>query len=675
MPAAAPTLPHTPSFGVSSPARRYAVRMGKNRALASVLAVSTLALALVSCSAEKPSPQDAAKSLAEGLSALDVTGAAFLETDPASVDAELKEIVTGLGEARPNVSVTGVEEHNDGVATASLEYAWDLNGDDSVDWTYDTSVPLSRSDDDSWQAHWEPAALYRPLAPGERLVSTDQAAPRAVILGANNEELVTQRGVFRVGIDKTRVDAADVAASAAALATLLELDPAAYTASVEAAGPEAFVEAVALRTQDEPDLPDRVAAIPGAVALPDSMALAPTRTFARALLGSVGEATAELIEESDGALAMGDQTGLSGLQQQYDAQLRGTDGITVSVVDAAGEVVTPAVFTAGPKPGTPLKTTLDSRLQLLAETVLEDEPSASSIVALRPSTGEVLTVANGPGSEGQQTALLGQYPPGSTFKLATALALLRQGTTPDSTLSCPAELLADGRKFNNASSYPAAYVGDIPLRDAFAQSCNTAFIGTRDTVSQEALAAAAADLGIGVEQSLGTGAFFGAVPETAEGTNHAAAMIGQGELLVSPLALAVAAASVGKGERVAPVLVTAEPAAGATAAATESASAAPTAATTADAGSLTAAEAASLRELMRGVVTAGGAKMLLEVPGEPVLAKTGTAEFGSETPPRTHAWVVALQGDLAVAVFVAEGELGSTSGGPLMQAFLTGAAG
>lgn len=67
--------------------------------------------------------------------------------------------------------------------------------------------------------------------------------------------------------------------------------------------------------------------------------------------------------------------------------------------------------------------------------------------------------------------------------------------------------------------------------------------------------------------------------------------------------------------------------------------------------------------------------MLLEVPGEPVLAKTGTAEFGSETPPRTHAWVVALQGDLAVAVFVAEGELGSTSGGPLMQAFLDGAAG
>jgi cell division protein FtsI/penicillin-binding protein 2 len=77
--------------------------------------------------------------------------------------------------------------------------------------------------------------------------------------------------------------------------------------------------------------------------------------------------------------------------------------------------------------------------------------------------------------------------------------------------------------------------------------------------------------------------------------------------------------------------------------------------------------------MMRAVVTEGGASMLADVPGEPVLAKTGTAEFGGETPPRTHAWVVALRGDLAVAVFVEEGELGSTSGGPLMEAFLRGA--
>jgi cell division protein FtsI/penicillin-binding protein 2 len=107
--------------------------------------------------------------------------------------------------------------------------------------------------------------------------------------------------------------------------------------------------------------------------------------------------------------------------------------------------------------------------------------------------------------------------------------------------------------------------------------------------------------------------------------------------------------------------------------ASPSASASPSA-TQPGAAPLTAEEAATLREMMRAVVTDGGVQLLGSVLGEPVLAKTGTAEFGSDVPPRTHAWVVALQGDLAVALFIEEGELGSTSGGPVMKAFLDGLA-
>jgi cell division protein FtsI/penicillin-binding protein 2 len=336
--------------------------------------------------------------------------------------------------------------------------------------------------------------------------------------------------------------------------------------------------------------------------------------------------------------------------------------------------------------GTDLATTLDPRLQTLGEEVLADEPSASSIVAVRPSTGEILAAANGPGSDGLQTALLGQYPPGSTFKVATSLALLRKGLTPESPTECSEEVTVDGRTFNNASTYPAQFLGTIPLLETFAQSCNTGFISARDTITQADLAAAATDLGIGVEASIGTPAFFGSVPTEAEGTAHAAAMIGQGEVLVSPLSLATMAASVGAGTRVTPTLLAAgestdlDPGsedAAATAAPTTDASPSASAAPSAQAApsALTAAESSTLKTLMAAVVAQGGAQLLKDVPGAPVLAKTGTAEFGSETPPRTHAWVVALQGDLAVAVFVEEGELGSTSGGPLMQAFLTGAAG
>jgi cell division protein FtsI/penicillin-binding protein 2 len=88
---------------------------------------------------------------------------------------------------------------------------------------------------------------------------------------------------------------------------------------------------------------------------------------------------------------------------------------------------------------------------------------------------------------------------------------------------------------------------------------------------------------------------------------------------------------------------------------------------------ITAAEAASLADMMRAVVTSGHAGFLATVPGAPVGAKTGTAEFGKENPPKTHAWIVAVHGDLAVAVFVEDGGLGATTSGPLLKSFLTAA--
>jgi len=82
---------------------------------------------------------------------------------------------------------------------------------------------------------------------------------------------------------------------------------------------------------------------------------------------------------------------------------------------------------------------------------------------------------------------------------------------------------------------------------------------------------------------------------------------------------------------------------------------------------LTADEAAVLRELMAGVVAGGSATILQDVPGI-VGAKTGTAQFGDGS--MNHTWMIAIAGDLAVAVFVEEGEFGSTTSGPIMAAFL-----
>ncbi|MDF9279537.1 penicillin-binding transpeptidase domain-containing protein [Arthrobacter sp. EH-1B-1] len=652
--------------------------MGKTN-ITSVLTVAALALTLTSCSQDGPTAEDAATRLAEGLAGGDLSSVAFAAVSGEDATAQLEEITAALDAVSPKVSVAGVESTGEDTATAQLNHVWDLDDSDK-DWTYTTTAELTLVDD-QWQAGWDPSVAVDGLSAEASLAVSRTPAERAEVLGAGGEVLVTDRPVIRVGIDKTRIDASGLESSSAALAELVGIDPAAYTEQVLSAGEQAFVEAIVLRdNEDRPVSDEEIDAIPGASGIPDTMSLAPTRTFARELLGSVGPVTAELVEQSAGRLEPGDVAGLSGLQLQYDEQLGGTPGMVIEAVTGEGEARTSEVlFEKAPVPGEPLELTLDPALQTLAENVLAEEPSASSIVAIRPSTGEILTVANGPGSEGLQTALLGQYPPGSTFKVATSLALLKNGFTPQTPTSCPEELVVEGRAFNNVPGYPAQFTGKIPLLQAVAQSCNTGFISQRDVVSQEALASAAADLGIGIDVPIGTPAFFGSVPTEADGTAHAASMIGQGEVLVSPLSLAIMAASVGAGERVAPTLLAG------TAAPEEAppslASAEPSTEQTAEAqtqpaptpSSLTADEAAALREMMGAVVTVGGAQLLADIPGEPVLAKTGTAEFGTEDPPRTHAWVVALQGDLAVAVFVEEGERGSISGGPLMEEFLRGA--
>ena len=131
-------------------------------------------------------------------------------------------------------------------------------------------------------------------------------------------------------------------------------------------------------------------------------------------------------------------------------------------------------------------------------------------------------------------------------------------------------------------------------------------------------------------------------------------MIGQGKVEASPFAVALASASVANGSSLNPRLVldSAEP---------DPEPGAP----------LPAAQVAPLRELMRGVVTDGTGDAVKDVPGGDVFAKTGTAEFGTEVPPRTHAWFTGYQGDIAFAVLVEDGGFGGEVAAPHAGRFLT----
>jgi cell division protein FtsI/penicillin-binding protein 2 len=604
-----------------------------------------------------PSAKDEAGSLASALSAGKPGSLAYDGASPTRVQALWTRTVAGLGTTRPTVTVGTVSEH-DTTADAQLTYSWKLAGTDQP-WTYRTQAALAKGSNNAWEVRFAPSLVHPDLRAGDRLERVVTPANRGDILGAGGARLVTERPVQQLGIDKSTVSAARAPAAARALAAKLGIEPGPYAARVRAAGPRAFVDALVLRAADaRAALRSGVAAVDGFAIVRGTLPLAPTREFARPVLGTVGPVTAEIVKQSEGAYAPGDVAGLSGLEARYDERLRGTPGVTVQAEDPRG--VRRELFRVAPVAGRPLATTLDARLQRVAESTLSGVRPASALVAIRPSTGALLAVASGPGSNGYSTATLGHYAPGSTFKVVSSLALLRAGVRPTSILRCPATTVVDGKTFKNYSDYPADGLGGIPLSTAVANSCNTAFVNERRTVSQGDLADAAASLGLGVDHDLGFPAYFGSVPRTqAEAgseTGHAASMIGQGKVLASPMAMAAVAASVARGGTVVPRLLPQQRSDGVR-----------------PKHPVTAAEAASLQALMRGVVTRGSASFLAPLPGPPVLAKTGTAEFGSAAPLKTHAWMIAVHGDLAVAVFVDIGSSGSGTAGPILERFLRAA--
>lgn len=610
-----------------------------------------LALTLSGCSLfERDDPSDDVESFAQALSAGDLADVRFAGRSATETQRWWDEVRDGMGESVHEVEVASVGEPADERVTATLRHTWTLEGGDAAAWTYDTDVELVQ-EEDGWAVTPTPGAFVADLAEAETLNLSSVSAERGDILGAGGRPLVTDRPVVRFGIDKTQVPAGRAADSARRLAGLLDLDPGAFAERVEDAGDKAFVEAVVLRKEDvTPGVGGAYPDIPGARGIADEIPLAPTRDFARAVLGTVGPVTAEIIEEADGAYSVGDVAGLSGLEQRYDEQLRGRPGKVVEAVPTEGEGR--VLHEVEPRAGKPLRTTLDIDLQLAAERALRDVGPASALVAVRPSSGELLVAASGPGSEGYATATVGQYAPGSTFKVVSSLALLRAGLAPGDRVRCPRSIVVDGKDFTNYSDYPPGSLGAITLREAVAQSCNTAFVSQHERVTPEELARAAEALGVGTDYDVGFPSFFGQVPPDGSATEHAASLIGQGRVLASPMAMAAVAGSVAAGTTVVPHLLedqVAEPDPGAP---------------------LTGEEARQLRGLMAAVVEEGSGRVLADVPGPTVLAKTGTAEFGDDRPPQTHAWMIAVRGDLAVAAFVEVGESGSRTAGPILEQFL-----
>ena len=358
-----------------------------------------------------------------------------------------------------------------------------------------------------------------------------------------------------------------------------------------------------------------------------------------------------MIDKSDGKLTAQDRIGLSGLQARYDDQLRGVPSVKIDIVarrDAGGGSASPApepkpVFQQDQSVSTGINTSLSRDLQTKAEEVLATQTGIASLVVIDVKTGGLLVAAQSPPAGAFPHATFGKYAPGSTFKAVSALAMLRDGLTPDSTVQCPTSLKVGTYTFGNYSGYPSGATGSIPFTTAFKESCNTAFAGAAAGITSEQLHGAAGSLGVGTDYDAGFTSNFGTVAP-ANNIDRAASMIGQGQVTMSPLGMATVAASIAAGKTVIPWLV-------------EGKQAVPTAAP------LTANEAAQLQTMMKATVDSGTGKSLQ---GVMIGAKTGTAQWGPADALQTHAWMIAYNENYAVSSFVEVGDSGGSTAAPLI---------
>jgi penicillin-binding protein 2 len=369
-----------------------------------------------------------------------------------------------------------------------------------------------------------------------------------------------------------------------------------------------------------------------------------------------------------------------GLELQFDSRLKGQPGEAVTAVDALGFPVGPLDPRREPAPGEDVVSSLDIDLQLAAERAMSDTPGQprGAAVAISVKTGEILVLASKPdfdlnaisptipSSLGRQIetdggwlnrATQGLYPPGSTFKIFTAIAGLRGGTLqPDDIIHCDGYIELGDRRY---PCHNVAGHGDISLREALAHSCNVFAYEVGLAAGPDALAAEARRFHLasptGIELSADTRRSI--VPDPAwKKSSHLGPWtagdtvnfsIGQGFVRYSPLQAACAIASLARRETLTVPTLMFQP------------GRQPTGDRPREPLGLSDENYAALIEGLQAVIETGIGRDA-QVPGVSIAGKTGTAQVTRPEGTLNIAWFVAFapveDPEIAVAVAMEGGE-------------------
>lgn len=577
---------------------------GHPRRIPTVLAAVVLALlGSVACSSGPETAGSAARDFASAFAEHHLDGAAAQTDDPDEARARLASAWSGL-QAQSMTASIGAVRTDGAVAAADYTYEWHLP-DDRV-WKYTGTLSLARTAGD-WRVRWGPAAVHPGLGGDQTMSLRTIAAPRAPVIGHDGAPVLVPGISVQVLVDATEAGPA-LGSTATALERLLgEADPSVTAQSIaEYASSTSGNYAITRLTEEQADaLRPQLEALPGVV-LSEQPDLIP----------------------SDPLLA---NDVVDNLESVVRDDVYGTPGWRVVSVNRDGAQVDVLTETE-PVPAAAVRVGIDKQVQLAAQNAVGITDKAAVLVALQASTGQILAVAQNDAADKEgPIALQGLYPPGSTFKIVTAGAAIAEDlATPDTMVPCPGEVTVGTRTIPN---YAGFALGTVPMRTAFAASCNTSFATLASRMQADSLPDAAARFGIGVDYAVdGITTLTGSVQPARDIVQRSEDGFGQGRDLVTPFGMAMAAATVAHGSTPVPRLIDGHP-------------------TEVDgAGRPPSPEMVDgLRVMMRQVVTSGTGARIADQ-GQ-VYGKTGEAEYDGGS----HAWFAGYRGDLVFASLIVGG--------------------
>lgn len=425
------------------------------------------------------------------------------------------------------------------------------------------------------------------------------------------------------------------------------------------------------------------------------------------LLGDIGEVSKSKIEK-DPYYGRGDYIGTQGLEASYEKQLRGEKGTEILLRDAYGRIQGSLEEGKHDKQairGKDLTLSIDIELQELGEKLMQNK--IGSIVAIEPSTGEILCMVSAPSYDPSlltgrdrgknhkelskdkrkplmNRAIMGTYPPGSTFKTSQALTFLEEGIiTPETSFPC-----TGGFVFNKFKLGCHAHSSPTPLKPAIATSCNAYFCwglhrmfgsskykgGTKEAMNKwrDYMVSMGFGYRLGVDLP---GEARGMIPNAEYYTKHygnywravtvISISIGQGEVTLTPLQIANLGATIAnRGEYITPHLVK-----GIEGEEIDSIYRTP---------KKTMAGRKAYEEVVKGMRLAvtDGTCRAANIPGLDVCGKTGTAQNKGKDHSAFMGFAPMNDPKIAIAVYVENGGFGAAYGVPigalLMEKYLNG---